>query len=131
MTAQFSISPINTVYAQTPQITTPPPNPPLESNVVQLKAYVDSQAKAYGVNPEVASFIVQHESQWNPSQVGDSGTSFGLWQIHLPSHPNITKGQALDYRWSTQWAMKQILAGNINMWSSVKFCHKWYLDCSL
>ncbi len=36
--------------------------------------------------------------------IGDDGNSIGLWQIHLPSHPGITKEQALDPVWATHWS---------------------------
>lgn len=36
------------------------------------------------------------ESGGNPQAVGDQGTSYGLWQIHLPAHPGITAAQAQD-----------------------------------
>lgn len=43
--------------------------------------------------------------------------SWGAWQIHLPSHPNITKEQAQDPYWSTAWAAKQWSEGRASMWS--------------
>lgn len=36
------------------------------------------------------------ESGWNLTSVGDNGTSFGPFQIHLPAHPGVTKQQAED-----------------------------------
>lgn len=36
------------------------------------------------------------ESGWNPSAVGDGGTSYGIFQIHLPAHPGVTADQAKD-----------------------------------
>ena len=47
------------------------------------------------------------ESGFNASAIGDSGGSYGLWQIHLPAWPEITKEQALDPVWSTQWAVEK------------------------
>lgn len=40
-------------------------------------------------DPEVAAAIAMAESGGNPEAVGDSGKSIGLWQIHLPSHPEF------------------------------------------
>ena len=34
---------------------------------------------------------------------GQRELSFGVAQIHLPSHPNITREQALDVEWSIRW----------------------------
>lgn len=36
------------------------------------------------------------ESGWNPESVGDHGTSFGPFQIHLPAHPGVSAAQAKD-----------------------------------
>lgn len=36
------------------------------------------------------------ESGWNPGSVGDNGSSFGPFQIHLPAHPGVTAQQAED-----------------------------------
>jgi hypothetical protein len=41
------------------------------------------------------------ESSWNPSAVGDQGTSVGPYQIHLPAHPGVTSAEASDPVWST------------------------------
>jgi len=38
-------------------------------------------------NPDLAAAIAMAESNGNPLAIGDNGTSFGLWQIHLPAHP--------------------------------------------
>ena len=44
-------------------------------------------AQAGIANPDLAAAIAMAESGGNPMAVGDNGTSFGLWQIHVPSHP--------------------------------------------
>lgn len=36
------------------------------------------------------------ESAGRPDAVGDQGSSFGLWQIHLPAHPDVSQACALD-----------------------------------
>jgi hypothetical protein len=40
--------------------------------------------------------VIKCESGHNPNAVGDHGYSFGLVQIYLPAHPDISKEQALD-----------------------------------
>lgn len=35
----------------------------------------------------MAAAIAMAESGGNATAVGDGGTSFGLWQIHTPAHP--------------------------------------------
>ena len=81
---------------------------------------ITSSADKYGVNRSLLAQIIKCESGSNPNAVGDHGTSFGLVQIHLPAHPNITKEQALDPEFSTDYLAKQISIGNANMWSCYK-----------
>jgi hypothetical protein len=50
-------------------------------------------ALSVGFPPEsadTAAAIAMAESSGNPRAVGDSGTSFGLWQVHTPAHPQYT-----------------------------------------
>ena len=49
--------------------------------------------------------------------VGDREQSWGLIQLHLPAHPNITKGQALDPYFAIDFLARNIKAGKANMWS--------------
>lgn len=64
------------------------------SDLVQLlqSAGLDSASAATGAAVALA------ESGGDPGAVGDAGTSFGLWQIHLPAHPDVTQACALDPR---------------------------------
>ncbi len=38
-----------------------------------------------------------------PWAVGDNGTSFGPWQIHLPAHPGVSAAQASDPNWAAKY----------------------------
>jgi hypothetical protein len=57
------------------------------------------------------------ESKLNPAAVGDYGTSFGVAQIHLPAHPDITRAEALDPFFSINYAAREFAGGNASMWS--------------
>jgi len=57
------------------------------------------------------------ESTWNPKAVGDGGQSLGLVQIHLPSHPTVTKEQALDYIFAINFIVDEFLSGNEKYWT--------------
>lgn len=61
--------------------------------------------------------MIQCESQYNPKAIGDNGTSFGLVQIHLIAHPDITKTQALDPAFAVDFLAHQIALGNGHIWS--------------
>ena len=85
-----------------------------------LEMYVHEQSDLFGVNPELADCLISHESQWIPDKTGPEvkGASEGLWQIDLYYHPTITKAQADDVKWATNWALTQIAAGRINWWAT-------------
>lgn len=86
-----------------------------------IKALIMSEAEKAGYQaPLFAIRVAQCESSLNPSAVGDHGQSYGMWQIHLPSHPDITKEQALDPEWSTKWAMEQMAAGRARIWTCAR-----------
>src|ERR1700691_1035277 len=60
----------------------------------QVKAYVRTKAVDYGVNPQLALWIVRHESHFNPRAKGDGEASRGLWQISKIYHPEVFDEQA-------------------------------------
>ena len=60
------------------------------------------------------------ESTWNPNAIGDGGKSYGLTQINLSAHPDITKEQALDPEFSLNFIVDQFLKGNEWKWSCYK-----------
>lgn len=51
------------------------------------------------------------EGGWGPRYgVGDSGMSFGPYQIHLPAHPGVSAAQALDPVWATNYMLPRYQA---------------------
>lgn len=51
--------------------------------------------------------VAKCESSLRPKVIGDDGSSIGLFQIHLPSHPEVAKEEALDPYWSAEWSAKK------------------------
>lgn len=47
-------------------------------------------------NAAIGAAIALAESGGRTDAVGDNGSSFGLWQIHLPAHPDVSQACALD-----------------------------------
>jgi hypothetical protein len=94
-----------------------------------IRKYVLSEAKRYGVNPQKADWIVSHESRYDPTTIGDDGISVGIWQFNLKANPQIPKACAEDVKCSTDLAMRWILAGKIKAWSTYSFCRDWYPNC--
>lgn len=94
-----------------------------------VKAYVEARALKYGVNPNLAIWIVRHESQFNPRAKGDGEASRGLWQISKIYHPEVTDAIAFNMASSTEWSLGRIRAGKAYEWSTYRFCRTLYKDC--
>lgn len=47
-------------------------------------------------DPSLAAAVAMAESGGDASIVGDGGTSFGLWQIHTPAHPEYASAPLFD-----------------------------------
>ena len=91
------------VHAQAPQ--------PLTTKEMVVK-----YAKYYGVSHVTLSRIIDCESGFNPNAIGDHGKSYGLVQIFLPSHPTISKANALDPEFAIAYLAKNV-ANKTDHWS--------------
>ena len=96
---------------------------------LRIRAYVQAVAKANGVSPEVAEWIVTHESQHRPEAIGDGGESRGLWQINKSWHPEVSDACAYNVKCSTNWSVKRIRAGYVDEWSTWKYCKERFEGC--
>ena len=94
-----------------------------------VRAYVQSAARASGVNPHIAEWIVSHESRHHPEATGDGGESRGLWQINKAWHPEVSDACAYDVTCSTGWSLERIRAGYLDEWSTWKYCKAKFRDC--
>lgn len=74
-------------------------------------------ARKYGIDAEQFTATARCESHFRHTAVGDGGNSFGVFQIHLPSHPTIGKDQALDPWFNIEWSAQQFAAGKQKMWT--------------
>ncbi|MDE2098531.1 MAG: hypothetical protein KGL39_14855 [Patescibacteria group bacterium] len=85
-----------------------------------LKEYVRLDSIVNGINPDLTSCIITHESQWISDKTGPEhiGASQGLWQIYLRMHRNITLEEANDPIWATTWSLDQIKAGRVSWWTT-------------
>jgi len=96
---------------------------------LNVPAYVQTAARAAGVNPRIAEWIVSHESRHHPDALGDNGQSRGIWQINRVYHPDVSDACAYDVRCSTDWSLRRIQDGYVNEWTTWKYCREWYADC--
>lgn len=64
------------------------------TNARDIQSMIVRIAKEEGVDPALALSIAHIETggSFNPNAVGDNGNSFGLFQIHKPSHPDYKGG---------------------------------------
>ena len=95
----------------------------------EVKAYVQTEATEYGVNPKLALWIVKHESEFNPRAKGDGEASRGLWQISKIYHPEVSDAMAFNVASSTEWSLERIRSGKANEWSTYRYCRTLYEDC--
>lgn len=69
----------------------------------QEQAYIRQRATQYGLDPGAVLAVAAHEGVTLPAEVGDSGTSFGPWQLHaggaLPSSI-WSQGPAYAQQWA-------------------------------
>lgn len=87
---------------------------------VLIKDYIATEALVMGVDPQIAIGVVERESKFDCKRIGDHGTSYGCWQIHLPAHADVTPAQAKDVVFATQWSLKEIKANGCRIWSTCK-----------
>lgn len=72
-----------------------------------MVAFADKEAAKNHINAAHFKAVISCESQWNITAEGDNHTSFGLMQIHLPAHPEITKEEAEDPLFAIPWGAEQ------------------------
>lgn len=81
---------VTPVQQSQPRVLTP--SIPTNTNARDMQSMIFGIAKEEGVDPALALSVAQIESGFNPNAVGDNGNSFGLFQIHKPSHPDYKGG---------------------------------------
>ena len=89
---------------------TSPPKPTLD----QLITFYSLK---YNVKESVMRKVISCESSYKIKAVGDGGKSFGLVQIHLPSHPYVTKEQAFDPDFALNFLASNLAKGKGKMWT--------------
>lgn len=132
--------PAQVVAPKAPAKPAPKPYPARTADPIQAQKYKDELhaiAEAKGL-PEskvreiegviggdgVNKICPNGESGWHPNAVGDNGTSFGLVQIHLPAHPNVTREQAENPTFALNFIVDEFLKGNEWKWTCWKVLYK-------
>jgi hypothetical protein len=109
----------------------------------EVHEYIIKRARKKGVRVALASYIGDKEGQNNPQAIGDADyvcpepkspyygqitPSYGLAQINLCWHPEVSIASATDLAFSVDWMLDQIIAGKQNQWSVIRFCRPWAGD---
>ena len=94
-----------------------------EWSVEEIKSMVDYYADKYGVSRQLMQKVVYCESSYNYKAVGDNGRSFGLSQIHQPSHPTITYEESTNPKFALDFMASNISEGKGNMWTCYRQLH--------
>jgi hypothetical protein len=84
-----------------------------------------SYAKKYNIDSSVMITVINCENRdWDTklqsriiNNKGIREDSWGLSQIHLPSHPSISLSQATDPDFSLNFMAENLSKGNGNMWT--------------
>ena len=85
-----------------------------------LEEKIASTSRKYGISEVQMAKTIECESNNNSFAVGDNGQSYGLVQIFLPAHPEVTKEQALDEDFALDFMGKEFKKGNQKIWSCWK-----------
>lgn len=107
----------------------PPVETPKEWTVPEMKALATETAKKHGLKVQKFLDVVNCEVKKRPDgswdykaqsdhyKNGKREDSWGMWQINLYWNPQVTKEQAQDPEWSTEWAATAWANGNARWWS--------------
>lgn len=95
--------------------------PPVVYSTTTAEDILRSYAIKYEINSDEFVATAKCESKFEAKARGDYEndipTSFGVFQIHLPAHPDITKEQALNPLFAIDWAAQQFADGRAYMWT--------------
>jgi hypothetical protein len=97
---------------------TQPPEAP-KGTKQGLIEYATQEAVEAHISPSTVRAVIDCETggTWNPEIVGDHGMSFGLSQIYLPDHPDISRETAEDPYFAIQFLVRSVADGHGSMWS--------------
>jgi len=91
----------------------------------ELRSIAESIQEEYGLDSRFVETLSGESMAftWNDQSLipanGPNGRedSWGVCQIHLPSHPNISKEEALNPYFCMRWTAEQFRQGNAHMWT--------------
>ena len=78
-----------------------------DKKIKTVEELIANAADRHGIDRVRFLATAKCESSLRPSVIGDDGNSIGLFQIHLPSHPDVLTENALNPEWAVEWAAKK------------------------
>lgn len=80
----------------------------------EMEAYIliETPSRAQEVIATIAC-----ESNFNPQAIGDRGNSFGLAQVHRPSHPQYSVETLTDPKWSIDFMIQEFKLSHEEKWT--------------
>ena len=107
--------------------------PPLEAPKSSINELIAYYGEMYGVSQETLLKVIKCENReldptaqsklkyksgnrWK-KPAGSFEQSYGLAQIHLPDHPEVSYEQAIDPEFSIEFLAKNISKGRGEMWT--------------
>lgn len=109
----MSFHSIEIVNAPSP---TPTPSKTPVSSAQEVEQIIRKFALLYETDADRMVETARCESGLNPSAIGDGGSSVGLFQIHLRSHPQVSREEALDPYFAAEWSAQKF-AENPRIWT--------------
>lgn len=88
-----------------------------EVPAISLKALATKIALDNGISTSTLFNLVGSESNWNPKAEGDKGCSFGLAQINICAHTEVSKKEAVDPEFALTYAAEAISKSTEDKWS--------------
>lgn len=97
--------------------------------IEDVKNRIDQLSIEYGVSREIMNTEVNCESEYvidiqskHINKYGEREESYGLVQIHLPSHPYVSYEQAIDPEFALNFLAEKLQAGKGYLWT----CYRKY-----
>lgn len=87
--------------------------------------YIESYAKIFNINTDRVYATIKCESKFMARQSvilnkkGPNGyeNSWGIAQIYLPAHPEISQEEAMNDEYAIGWMMREFSQGNARIWT--------------